>query len=161
MNKRRQRRLAAAMVLVLVLAGCSQPAPQPVATAVAQAQATGVSVQATAQPIATRVAGALTQLQPTDVGRLIGTTMGASIEITLTPPNGPNDQVTQATLTGTDRSGAFGRLDKQARVAFANAGFQLARQAYPRAQLDLHIVDTNGTPLLDASYPPGGSPTYQ
>jgi hypothetical protein len=161
MNKPRQRRglRAAAIVAagMLSAAACSPAASNDVRSA-----ATAFAgVQATAQPVATRVADALTRLQPTDLGRLIGTTMGATIEISLSPPDVPNDQVTQATLNGTDRTGAFGRLDDQARRSFAGAALQLARQAYPRATITLNVVDSSGTRLLGATYPPGGEPAFQ
>jgi hypothetical protein len=161
MNKPRQRRrhLAAliGMAGVLCAAACSQAASNDVRSA-----ATAFAgVQATVQPVSTRVADALSRLQPSDLGRLIGTTMGANVEITLTPPGAPNDQVTQATLDGTDRTGAFGRLDDQARRSFAGAALQLARQAYPQATITLNVVDSSGTSLLAATYPPGGQPAFQ
>ena len=124
MNKRRQRWLAARLgmtafvasaMLVLSACGAAATAPTP-PTAVATLVA---NIQATAQPLANRVAGGLSNLPASDVGRLIGTTMGASMEITTTPPDTPNDQVTEAKLNGTDRSGVWGKLDQQARRAFA------------------------------------------
>lgn len=128
----------------------------------ARAAATALAgLQATAQPVATEVARQVGGLEPANLGRLIGTVMGATIEISTTPPDVSNDRVTQATLNGTDRSGAFGRLDVQARRSFANAGLQLARQSYPQAQIDLTIVDASGNRLLAVTYPPTGQPTFQ
>jgi len=147
----------ASAMLVLSACGAGATTPTP-PTAVATLVA---NIQATAQPLANRVAGGLSNLPAPDVGRLIGTTMGASMEITTTPPDTPNDQVTEARLNGTDRSGAWGKLDQQARRAFAGAGLQLARQAFPHAQLDLTVVDTSGNQLLSASYPPDGQPSFQ
>jgi len=161
MNKPRQRRgLCAAVVLaagVLGAAACSQAASNDVRSA-----ATAFAgVQATAQPVTTRVADALSRLQPTDLGRLIGTSLGATVEISITPPDVPNDQVTEASLNGTDRTGAFGRLDEQARRSFAGAALQLARQAYPKATITLNVVDGAGARLLAATYPAGGQPAFQ
>jgi hypothetical protein len=161
MNKPRQRRRHVAALIglagVLGAAACSQAASNDVRSA-----ATAFAgVQATVQPVGTRVADALSRLQPTDLGRLIGTTMGANVEITIAPPGAPNDQVTQATLNGTDRTGAFGRLDDQARRSFAGAALQLARQAYPKATITLKVVDGAGTSLLAATFPPGGQPEFQ
>jgi hypothetical protein len=154
-------RMTVVVAATLLTAACTASSDNVAPTAASSAATAVAQVQATAEPVATRVAGALTQLAPPDVGRLVGTTMGATIDITTAPPGAPNDQVTQATLSGIDQNGAFGRLDQQARRAFASAGLQLARQAYPRAQLDLTVDDANGGRLLSATYPPGGSPTYQ
>jgi hypothetical protein len=153
---------ALAASTLLVLAACSSTATTTTTTAPPTAVGPpAANAQATPQSPASRVASGLANLAPTDVGRLIGTTIGASIDISTTPPNVGNADVTQATLNGTDRSGAWGKLDQQARQAFAGAGLELARQAFPHAQLDLMVVDTNGNRLLSASYPPGGQPTYQ
>ena len=181
MHKRRQR--SAWLVTFGVMAGlvaasaCGQVvpnSPQSAATAVVGAQATVAAqattfaipqptlqaVGATAQALGSRIGSALAQIQPQDVARLIGTTMGATIEITTSPLGVPNDEVKQATLHGKD-NGAFGRLDQQAREAFAGAGLQVARQAFPAAQIDLNIDDASGNRLLTATYPAGGSPSYQ
>src|SRR4051812_28484687 len=142
MYKRRQRWCAAALLLLGAgcTAGSSSAAPTAVATTAATVQATVASgAQGSAQNPGGRLGGGLVNLAPADLARLISTTMGAGIEIAATPPNVGNDQVTQATLTGTDRSGAWGRLDQQARQAFAGAGLQLARQAFPNAQIDLVV----------------------
>jgi hypothetical protein len=161
MHKRRQRRthLAAFASLVgLMAAAACNPAAQNDARSVGTALA---GIQATVEPVATRVAGAVARLQPPDLGRLVGTTLGASVEVSIVPPDAANDQVTQATLTGRDGMGAFAKLDEQARRAVAGASLQLARQAYPRAQIDLTVVDGTGNRLLAASYPPDGQPTFQ
>jgi hypothetical protein len=157
--RQRRRHLRALLLVagVLCVAACSPAASNDVRSA-----ATAFAgVQATVQPVSTRVADALTRLQPTDLGRLIGTTMGATIEVSVTPPGAANDQVTQATLNGTDRTGAFGRLDEQARRSFAGAALQLARQAYPKATITLNVVDSSGARLLAATYPAGGQPAFQ
>jgi hypothetical protein len=161
MHKRRQRDLSVAALIILAgllsTAACSVAAQDD-----ARAAATALAgIQATAQPVATEVARQVGGLEPANLGRLIGTIMGATIEITTTPPDVPNDSVTQATLNGTDRSGAFGRLDIPARRSFANAGLQLARQSYPQAEIDLTIVDAAGNRLLAVTYPPNGQPTFQ
>jgi hypothetical protein len=166
MHKWRQRHawLATFGVLAALLAAtaCTQTAPssaQAVATAVNGAQAT-IAVQATAQGLNSRISSGLAQVQPQDVAKLIGTTMGATFEIATTPSDVPNDQVKQATLRGKD-NGAFGRLDQQARQAFAGAGLQVARQAFPTAQIDMNVDDASGNRLLTVTYPAGGSPSYQ
>src|SRR5207302_464885 len=145
---------------LLIVAACSQSSPptsaQSAATAVVGAQAT-IAAQATALPIAQgtvqsvqstsqalsgRIGGALLQLQPQDVARLISTTMGATIDITTSPADVGNADVKQATLHGKD-NGAFGRLDQQAREAFAGAGLSVARQAFPAAEIALNVDDAN------------------
>ena len=106
MHKRRQR--GAWLVTFGVMAGlvaataCGQVvpnSPQSAATAVVGAQATVAAqattfaipqptlqaVGATAQALGSRIGSALAQIQPQDVARLIGTTMGATMEITTSP----------------------------------------------------------------------------
>ncbi len=168
MIKRRQRSLGLLVAAVwALLAACSSPAGNttttaPTAIATVAAVATSVAkVSATGQALAPGLSNGLTQLAPDNLGRLIGTTIGVSVEVSTTPANVSNDQVTQATLNGTDRSNVWVKLDQQARQAFAGAGLQLARQAYPKAQLEMTVVDTSGNRLLSASYPPGGTPSFQ
>jgi hypothetical protein len=161
MHKRRQRNLlVTALALVGALLGgeaCSTAAQNDARTA-----ATAVAgLVATAQPAATEVARRVGNLDPANVGRLIGTVIGANVDITIEPRGVPNEEVTHATLNGTDRSGAFGRLDTQARRSFASAGLQLARQSYPNAQIDMTILDGSGAPLLAVTYPPNGQPSFQ
>jgi hypothetical protein len=185
MHKWRQRRALLAMPCVLAgmvtAMACSQGSPnsapansQAAATVVVGAQATIAAqatvlaipqptiqaVQATTQALGSRIGGALAQIQPQDVAKLIGTTMGATFDIDTSPTGVPNAEVKQATLHGKD-NGAFGRLDQPARQAFAGAGLQVARQAFPAAQIDLNVDDANGNRLLTATYPAGGSPSYQ
>jgi hypothetical protein len=161
MHKRRQRR-SGALGLLLAVGLLGAQACNPSVQNDARAAATAVAgIAATAQPVATEVARRVGNLDPDNVGRLVGTVVGANVDIKLEPPNVPNTDVTHATLNGTDRSGAFGRLDVQARRSFAGAGLQLARQSYPNAQIDLTIVDGSGNKLLAVTYPPNGEPTFQ
>ena len=177
MHKRRQRQLHGGLAVLLVGsslaigAACSQAVQndaRSAATAIASAQATIqplgtvlAGAQATVQPLATLVGVSAPNLDPTNVGNLIGTVIGANVQITLEPQGVPNDRVTRAVLEGTDRSGAFGRLDPQARRSFAGAGLQLARQNYPNAQIEMVIVDQSGDRLLAVSYPANGQPAFQ
>jgi hypothetical protein len=169
----RQRRTAvlAAMLIAVLGSACGTPqqsqsgAP---ATTIAAAQSTvapavtaAAVVQSTAAPGATAFAGAFGRLQPENVARLMGTTMGVQMTIDVDPPNVENTQVTRATLNGTDQNGAFGKLDLPARRSFASAGLQLARQAYPQAQLELTIVDPSGTRLIAVTQAPGGEAAFQ
>src|SRR4051812_2587977 len=129
MHKRRQRHWCAYALAVSIgllgAQGCSAAAQND-----ARSAATAFAgITATAQPMATEVARQVGGLEPANLGRLVGTVMGANFEVSITPPGAPNDRVTQASLNGTDLSGAFGRLDVPARRSFAGAGLQLARQA--------------------------------
>jgi len=143
--------------LVVVTTACSQAAQNDARTA-----ATAVAgLSATAQPVASEIARRIGNLDPADVGRRIGTVMGSNVEITLEPSDVPNADVTHAVVHGTDRTGAFGRLDVQARQSFASAGLQLARQSYPNALIDLTIVDGAGSSLVAVTYPPNGPPVFQ
>src|SRR3954470_4249393 len=112
MHKRRQRRVPvlALMVSALVMAacGCSQAAQndaRTAATAVAGLSATAqpaasraatavAGLSATAQPVASEVGRRIGNLDPADVGRLIGTVMGSNVEITIEPSDVPNAEVT-------------------------------------------------------------------
>ncbi|HET6317286.1 MAG TPA: hypothetical protein VFG86_12570 [Chloroflexota bacterium] len=160
MHKRRQRHLRVAPLTLLI--GLLAAACSPAAQSDARTAATAVAgLASSAQPVATEVARRVGDLDPSNVGRLIGTVIGANVEITLEPQEVPNDQVTRATVNGIDRSGAFERLDVPARRSFASAGLQLARQSYPRAQIDMTIVDQSGNRLLAVTYPPDGQPAFQ
>jgi hypothetical protein len=166
MHKWRQRHASLAtfgiLAALLAATACTQStsgSSQVAATAVVAVQAT-IAVAATSQGLNSRISGGLAQVQPQDVAKLIGTTMGATFEIATTPADVPNDQVKQATLHGKD-NGAFGRLDQQARQAFAGAGLQVARQAFPSAQIDLNVDDASGNRLLTVTYPAGGTPSFQ
>jgi|SRR6266508_5077830 len=160
MHKRRQRHLHGAVLTLLI--GSFLMACSPAAQNDARAAATAVAgLTTSAQPVATEVARRVGDLDPSNVGRLIGTVMGANVDITREPQGVPNEQVTRATLKGTDRSGAFERLDLPARRSFASAGLQLARQSYPQAQIEMTIVDGSGNRLLAVSYPPDGQPMFQ
>jgi hypothetical protein len=166
----RQRSAALLGVLAVALLGAacsSQAQPQPTTpplTAVAE-------LRATAQPLQTAVSGAagaagalasgVARLQPENVARLVGTTLGVQMTVNVEPANVENTQVQRATFEGTDQSGAFGKLDQPARRSFALAGLQLARQAYSQAQIQLTIVDPSGNRLLAVSQAPGGEATFQ
>ena len=80
---------------------------------------------------------------------------GVALDIQTTPPEAPNDAVTQVTISGADSSGALTQLDPRARDGAASAALVLASRYYPRATIVLEVRDTTGATLIKASRAPG------
>jgi hypothetical protein len=87
--------------------------------------------------------------------------LGVHLDVALTPPDAPADQVTHVALSGTDASGAFAHLDPAGRRAASTAALIAMGQLFPKATIDLAVVDDGGHPLLSASKAPGAEPTIQ
>jgi putative membrane protein len=118
-------------------------------TAVSTAQTALPGAQATAQAAATLVAGA--QVVARQLQLLLN---GANVQVTLEPPNAPNDQVQVVSITGTDTSGNLSKLDEPSREAAAQGALLVMAQLYPSATINVSITASDGTPLLSASRPP-------
>jgi hypothetical protein len=84
---------------------------------------------------------------------------GLSVDLVVTPEGVPNDQVTQVQLRGTDPRGVLATFDAPSRQNAAAAALLLAGQLYPKATIQLSIVDGNGTTLLSGRKVPGGPPS--
>lgn len=129
-------------------------------TAVTAAQTVLPGAQATAEAGATLVSNAVTTAQPV-IAMVQGLLQGASVNVSTMPSGAQPADVTQVSIEGTDNQGRLGQLDQQTRQTAARAALVAVSQYYPKATIDLNVVDGSGNTLIGGSVAPGQSPSVQ
>jgi hypothetical protein len=124
-------------------------------TSVSGAQTVVPAAQGTLQAAATVVSP-----QVQYVTQILSSILGGGVQLQIEqePPDAANAQVSHLRLRATDATGAFANLDRDGREKTAQAVVLAASQFYPRATVDLLVVDGANRPLLTASRAPGEPP---
>jgi hypothetical protein len=129
-------------------------------TAVSGAQTAVPAAQGTIQAAATAAANVAASPEFQYVTQVLMSILGGGVQVQMEqePPNVPNTQVTNVRLRATDGSGAFAGLTSEGREKTAQAVLLAASQFYPRATVDLLIVDGSNRTLMTGSRAPGEPP---
>lgn len=132
------------------LSGCqAQSSVQAAQTAIVAGQTAivaGQSALATVQPYAVMLRGALA---------------GANVDVKLTPDGALPQDVTWVTIKATDAQGNLAQVDARTRQAAASTALAAASQFFPKATIELDVVDASGTSLVSGSMAPGLQPSVQ
>ena len=131
------------LCVAVLLTGCqAQNSVQAAQTAIV----VGQQAFATVQPYAFMLQGALA---------------GADVKVTLTPDGALPQDVTDVTIQATDAHGSLAQVDSNAREAAATAALLAASQYFPKATIEVNVLDAQGATLVSGSTAPGQSPTVQ
>jgi hypothetical protein len=132
-----------ALALAVLLCGCqAQNSVQAAQTAIV----VGQQAFATVQPYAAILQGALA---------------GADLKVKLTPEGVLPQDVTDVSIQGTDAQGNLAQVDSSTREAAATAALLAASQYFPKATIELTVLDAQGATLVSGSTAPGQSPSVQ
>jgi hypothetical protein len=106
----------------------------------------GQQAFATAQPYMTILQGALA---------------GANLDVKTTPEGALPQDITDVAIRATDAQGNLAQVDGQTRQTAVTAALLAASQYFPKATIELTLVDASGSALVSGSVAPGQSPTVQ
>ncbi len=134
--------MAAAVCLFLLTACQAQNSVQAAQTAIV----VGQQALATAQPYMSIVQGALA---------------GADLKVKTTPDGALPPDITDVSIQATDAQGNLTQVDPSTRQAAATAALLAASQYFPKATIELAVLDAQGTTLVSGSVAPGQSPSVQ
>jgi hypothetical protein len=149
-NLGRQRGALGAIGLILVMCGCqAQSSVEAAQTAIVAGQTAvvaGQSALATVQPYALMLQGALA---------------GANLDVKTAPDGALPQDITDVTIQATDAHGSLAQVDAHTRQAAVSAALVAASQYFPKATIQLTLVDPSGNTLVTGSLAPGEPPSVQ